>query len=562
MATEIKKYLDLAVGLPQLVDEVQAADEKVLEAAKAYADGLAPNYEAAGNAATEAGKVQTKLDEEVARAKAREDEIAGLVATAQGEVDALELVVDTKAAQVDLEALAGKVGEVPEGQNVMEIITNIQENAYDDTELKAEINAELANKADKTQVATDIAAAVKAEEDARKEAVAGVQDAVDTLAETHATDKAAIEGAVALKADKTALDAVSEVANAAVKQADYDVKVKALADEDARIVGLVEAEAEAARAAEEALDGRLEEVEAFFKLAEGEQLDEALDTLKELQDFVNGEGAAADQMILDIAANKKAIEDHVATDHDFAGADAALKTELEAKINEKAAASDVEAIEGRMDDAEAEIDALQAKFGEGEGTISDMVADAVNAEKEAREAAIAEVQADADQGIADAAAALAAANAASAHADELNTAMNTRVEAVEGKAHEHANKALLDTYAQTEENLADAVAKKHAHENAAELAKIADGDVAKWNASEQNAKDFAQGLADATNADVEALEGRMNTVEGAVATKAEASAVSALAERVTTNEALSAENKSRLDSFVAISAAEVSALFA
>lgn len=69
-----------------------------------------------------------------------------------------------------------------------------------------------------------------------------------------------------------------------------------------------------------------------------------------------------------------------------------------------------------------------------------------------------------------------------AHADGLNTAMNTRVEALEAVDHEHANKALLDTYTQTEADLADAVAKKHEHANAAELAKIADGDKAKWDA--------------------------------------------------------------------------------
>lgn len=39
--------------------------------------------------------------------------------------------------------------------------------------------------------------------------------------------------------------------------------------------------------------------------------------------------------------------------------------------------------------------------------------------------------------------------------------------------HTHGNKALLDTYAQTEENLADAVAKKHSHHNKAVLDGIA-----------------------------------------------------------------------------------------
>ena len=39
------------------------------------------------------------------------------------------------------------------------------------------------------------------------------------------------------------------------------------------------------------------------------------------------------------------------------------------------------------------------------------------------------------------------------------------IETLEGKAHTHDNKDLLDTYTQTESNLADAVSKKHSHEN-------------------------------------------------------------------------------------------------
>lgn len=75
------------------------------------------------------------------------------------------------------------------------------------------------------------------------------------------------------------------------------------------------------------------------------------------------------------------------------------------------------------------------------------------------------------------------------------TALAGRVTTLEGATHTHANKALLDTYTQTEANLADAVAKKHVHTNATELDKIADGDKAKWDAMEQNAKDYADGLA-------------------------------------------------------------------
>lgn len=62
------------------------------------------------------------------------------------------------------------------------------------------------------------------------------------------------------------------------------------------------------------------------------------------------------------------------------------------------------------------------------------------------------------------------------------TALAARVTALETDTHTHANKALLDTYTQTETNLADAVDKKHDHANAEELAKIAAGDKDKWDA--------------------------------------------------------------------------------
>jgi hypothetical protein len=62
-----------------------------------------------------------------------------------------------------LDALSAKVGNVAEGQNLADIIKNIQENAYDDTALRTLITALESNKADKSQVADDIADAVAAE---------------------------------------------------------------------------------------------------------------------------------------------------------------------------------------------------------------------------------------------------------------------------------------------------------------------------------------------------------------------------------------------------------------
>ena len=64
-------------------------------------------------------------------------------------------------------------------------------------------------------------------------------------------------------------------------------------------------------------------------------------------------------------------------------------------------------------------------------------------------------------------------------------ALDERVQVVEGKAHEHTNKALLDTYTQTEADLADAVAKKHEHTNKTELDKFVTGDKAKLDTAIQ-----------------------------------------------------------------------------
>ena len=66
---------------------------------------------------------------------------------------------------------------------------------------------------------------------------------------------------------------------------------------------------------------------------------------------------------------------------------------------------------------------------------------------------------------------------------DLAEALATKINAASGAQHSHSNKDLLDTYTQTEANLAEAVAKKHSHTFVeSELNKIADGDVAKWNA--------------------------------------------------------------------------------
>lgn len=75
---------------------------------------------------------------------------------------------------------------------------------------------------------------------------------------------------------------------------------------------------------------------------------------------------------------------------------------------------------------------------------------------------------------------------ANSYADNLDSEMNKRVEALEAIDHEHGNKELLDTYTQTNDDIADAVAKKHEHDNADVINGITAENVAAWDEAEKN----------------------------------------------------------------------------
>lgn len=626
---ELRKFLDQA-GVEQLVVEIKGQDAKTLEAAKSYADGLAKNYDASGSAATAEknakdytdGKIavvnenvdkkadKTALEAEVTRATGKEAELQGNIDAvsgvanqnktdiaainnettgilAQAKADATE---KANAVQANVDALVGKVGEVPEGQNVMGIIQNIQENAYDDTELRGLISGLDSNKADKTQVATDISTAVKAEEDARKEAVAGVQGAIDALSGTHATDKAALEASIALKADQTALDEVAddvaEIAGDYLKKADKE-ELQGKIDLKAAQTAL-DAEIERATGAEANLQTQINTI-MNNPDAEG-----AINSINEFEAYVREHGTIADGMRTDINKNKEDIAAHVAIDHDFAGADASLKAELVAEIAKKSDKTTVEGIDGRLGIAEGKVSALEeamdevegavatkaeqsalnkeiedreagdaalderlqlveAQLGDGENSVSDLIADAKQeAITTATETAAADATAKANKALED----------AKKYADAEDAKIESRVDALEGATHTHTNKALLDTYTQTEANLADAVAKKHEHANKAELDKIADGDVAKWNSAESNAKSHADSLNTAMTSRVDGIDGRVTANANAVATKAEADDLDAAVERIEAVEASAAANASAIASITAIPTSDITAMFA
>lgn len=274
-------------------------------------------------------------------------------------------------------------------------------------------------------------------------------------------------------------------------------------------------------------------------IAEGAN-DTTVPTTKATKDYI-------DQKVSDVVAGSidglgaLASKDKVA-ETDLAAALAqklngkADQTALEAEITRATAAegqnaTDIDALEGRMDTAEGKITTLVgADTGKSVRAIAneELAAQLIPEDAQdsldtlaeiaawiqshpddasAMNAAIAALQAildgigDTESGekatvvayVTDAIAALNIGDYAKASA---LTALAGRVTALEGATHTHANKALLDTYTQTETDLADAVAKKHEHTNKTVLDGITSEKVAKWDAAEQNAKDYADGLAD------------------------------------------------------------------
>lgn len=542
MADTLKKYLDQA-GLEALIAKIKSEDDAHLQEAKNFVTGRDNLFETAGAGATAESNAKAYTDEKVAplatkeevnavdgkvtaeetRAKAEEARIVGLVEATDAVADkAAEDVValaqthatdkaaleakDTELAEA-IEAVDGKIGEVAEGQTVMGIIQNIQENAYDDTELRGLITGLTNNKADKTQVATDIETAVNAEKSARETAVAGVQSAVDTLSGTHATDKKALEDAIALKADAAT---VNELAQAAATKVELKAEEDRAKGEEARIEGLVTAEATRAAGAEEALDERLVKVEAFFEGAaeDSEGLNDALNTLVEIQTYVDTHGEAAAKMVEDIVANAKAIEDHEKVNHDFAGADAALKSELEGKINAKADSSVVEAIDDRLEAEEGKVATLQGEMAQAKLDI-----DAV----EAAVATKAEAQALTDE------------VTARTEADEALDERLQLVEAIVGGDGENTVSELIEAAKQEAINTASQDATGKANKALEDAKKYADDEDAKIEASVTELTGVVNGKA--AQADLEALATRVGTAEGEIDTlQSEMDAVEALAD--------------------------------
>lgn len=182
----------------------------------------------------------------------------------------------------------------------------------------------------------------------------------------------------------------------------------------------------------------------------------------------------------------------------------------------------------------AALETTVGKAAEGEkpatGLIKDIAdnASAIAAEKTRAEGAEAanKALAEAAQGDVDA---IAADYLKAADKTELQgniDGVSGRVTTLEGTSHTHANKALLDTYTQTEADLADAVAKKHSHDNATVLDGITSAKVSAWDSAQANAEATAAG----------ALAAAKTALETEIAKKANSADVYLKTETLNTDE--------------------------
>lgn len=284
MAT--KKYVSL--DKLSLYDEkikkfLADADGVALQSAKDYADSLAKNYDAAGSAATAKSEAVAHADAEVAKANAAAaaaqtaaDNAAAAAATADGKAVSAQAAADK--AQGDVNALDTYVGDIPEGYTEETVIAYINKKAEETLNAasggSSESAASVLAALNTYKTENDPKVAKNTEDIGKAQAAADkAQGDVDTLSQTHATDKAALEA------------------------------------KDAELLSAINGEKDRAEKAEGELEDRIETMEAFWTAAQADGTDSnVIDTLKEIQEYIAGDETGASQMAASIKQNADDID--------------------------------------------------------------------------------------------------------------------------------------------------------------------------------------------------------------------------------------------------------------
>ena len=449
--------------------EVTGLTDAIADAKKAGTDANTAlnTYKATNDAA-----VQANAD----AISAINNETTGILAQAKSYADGKDTAIAAakKAgddAQAAVDTLAGKVGTVPADKTVVQMISDAQTAAtYDDTALAARVTTAendidaleglVGDKKVSVQIDNAIAALNLATTYEAKGAAATVKTEL-VGKDTDTADSATIVGAKKY-ADglNTAMDTRVDALEAAIGEggsvaAQITAEIQKLDVEDTAVAGqYVSAVSEA--------DGKITVTRAalpdYTEVYDAKGA--AAQALTDAKGYADGLNTAMDTRVT--AAEGK-LTTLIGSDADKSVRKIANEELVAQLIPETAGealdtlqeiAAWIQAHPGDAAAMNAAIDALETKVGDT--SVSAQITAAIDALK-----------------IGD-----------YAKAADLTAAVG-RIAALEADTHTHANKALLDTYTQTEADLADAVAKKHEHANKTELDKIADGDKAKWDAAVQ-----------------------------------------------------------------------------
>lgn len=458
------------------ISEITELQTKLDEAKKAGTDA---------NTALEAYKVtnDAAVSTNTAAIAAINNETTGILAKAKTYADGKDAAIAAakKAgddAQSDVDALEAKVGTVPADKTVVQMISEAQTAAtYDDTQIKKDIKANA--------------------------------DAIDVL-------EGYVGGEAVSTQIQTAITALNLATTYEAKGAAAAVKTELVGkdtdtENSATFVGIKKY----VNKLDTAMDTRVDALEAAI----GEGGSVATQITAEIQKLDKADTAVAGKYVSAVSetdgiitVTREALPDYTNTyapkTHTHAIADV---TGLQDALDGKADDGDITALDGRVTTAEGKLTTLigtdtgkSVRSIANEELVAQLIPETAKASLDTLQEIAAWIQAHPDDASAmntritdletlvgddpvstQINAAIDALKIGDyAKAADLTAAVG-RITALEGRAHEHTNKALLDTYTQTEANLADAVAKKHAHANATVLDGITDTKVTTWDAAVQ-----------------------------------------------------------------------------
>lgn len=545
---ELIKYVGQE-ALSELVDQVKAEDAKVLAAAKDYTD-KAP-FDAQGSAATAEANAKAHADAEIAKLA------EGQVATNKADIATLKGTGEGSVAKAVSDAKTEMQGKIDEVSGVA-------------NQNKADIAA--INNAE-----SGILAQAKAYADGE---VAKVQGSVDAVVEKigEVPEDKTVKDYIDEKTSGIATDAALGELQAAVDAVEGDVSTikgdylkgsdkTELEGKITEVTTAVATEKSRAEGVEAGLESRLAAVEGdYLKGADKEELQgnintltgvvealrdgvdaEKVDGVLDLINYVEEHGPEVTGMKEDIAENAEAISGIAGRMTTAEGKITAVEGAVATKAEQSALDEAVEALEAKDTELAGKISALEGKFS-GEGSVEDLIA---AAKQEAIDAAASDA-ATKDEAV------LAAAKK---YADEEDAKVEARVATLETESAKHAAASDVTALAGRVTTAEGEIDTLQSEMDAVE-AKAAANETAIGTINTELAKKAAQTDLEGAVARIAVNEGAISTINEELAEKAEAEALEAAVARIAANETAIAANTSKLNSFTAISPADVQALFA